>query len=61
MPIFRATCLATAEAAALQLPENWVLHLATGLNNVCACAELWRAKIGHDNNPIENGGVFKIL
>ena len=28
-PTFRATCLATAEAAVLQLPENWVLHLAT--------------------------------
>lgn len=26
--IFRATCLATAEDAALQLPENWVLHMA---------------------------------
>ena len=34
---------------------------ATGLNNVCACAKLWRAKIGHDNNSIENGGYFKIL
>ena len=34
---------------------------ATGLNNVCACAQLWRAKIGHDNNSIENGGFFKIL
>ena len=33
----------------------------TGLNNVCACAQLWRAKIGHDNNLIENGGYFKIL
>ena len=33
----------------------------TGLNNVCACAQLWRAKIGLDNNLIENGGYFKIL
>ena len=35
--------------------------MMTGLNNVCACAQLWRAKIGHDNNLIENGGYFKIL
>ena len=31
------------------------------LNNVCTCAKLWRAKIGHDNNRIKNGGVFKLL
>ena len=37
------------------------VSMRTAMNNVCACAQLWRAKIGHDNNPIENGGFFKIL
>jgi len=42
-------------------PRAQVIKCVTGLNNVCACAQLWRAKIGHDNNSIENGGYFKIL